>query len=107
MIRESNSVEMSKCIYTRHTFARLRYAKDDGLPAFYSPDFLVRTEESVYLVETKAQAQTIHPNVQRKLKAALTCVVYEWQGKGARLAELLAYARLRPLASTALQQALI
>jgi hypothetical protein len=28
---------------TRHTFARLRYVKDDGLPAFYSPDFLVRT----------------------------------------------------------------
>jgi hypothetical protein len=27
----------------RHTFARLRYVKDDGLPAFYSPDFLVRT----------------------------------------------------------------
>ena len=55
----------------RHTFARLRYVKDDGLPAFYSPDFLVRTAEAVYLVETKAQQQTIHPNVQRKLKAAL------------------------------------
>jgi type III restriction enzyme len=116
----------------RHTFARLRYVKDDGLPAFYSPDFLVRTADAVYLVETKAQQQTIHPNVQRKLKAALAwCdringlsgeqrggapwhyvllaenVVYEWQGKGARLAELLNYARLRPLASAALQQALI
>ena len=73
MMRESHSVEVSKCIYTRlawpahsgglerafihwaqadtqtlafckisenrHTFARLRYVKDDGLPAFYSPDF--------------------------------------------------------------------
>ena len=55
----------------RHTFARLRYVKDDGLPAFYSPDFLVRTAGAVYLVETKGQEQTIHPNVQRKLKAAL------------------------------------
>ncbi len=55
----------------RHTFARLRYVKDDGLPAFYSPDFLVRTAGVVYLVETKGQEQTIHPNVQRKLKASL------------------------------------
>jgi type III restriction enzyme len=166
MMRESNSVEVSKCIYTRlawparnggleralihwaqadtqveafckisenrHAFARLRYVKDDGLPAFYSPDFLVRTADAVYLVETKAQAQTIHPNVQRKLRAALAwCervnglsmeqrgtapwhyvllaedVVYEWQGKGARLAELLGYARLRPLASASLQERLL
>ena len=115
----------------RHTFARLRYVKDDGLPAFYSPDFLVRTEDAIYLVETKAQQQTIHPNVQRKLKAALAwCeringlsadhrrsppwyyvllaenVVYEWQAKGARLAELLGYARLRPLADASLQSSL-
>jgi type III restriction enzyme len=166
MMRESHSVEVSKCIYTRlawparngglerafihwaqadtqieafckisenrHTFARLRYVKDDGLPAFYSPDFLVRTAGAVYLVETKAQQQTIHPNVQRKLKAALAwCeringlsaeqrgglpwhyvllgedVVKDWQAKGARLAELLDYARLRPLGEAALQQRLL
>ena len=170
MMRESHSVEVSKCIYTRlawparngglerafihwaqadtqvaafckisenrHTFARLRYVKDDGLAAFYSPDFLIRTHagtaSAIYLVETKAQAQTIHPNVQRKLKAAVAwCerinqlapehrgglpwhyvllaedAVYEWQGKGARLAELLDFARLRPLASASLQERLI
>jgi type III restriction enzyme len=116
----------------RHTFARLRYVKDDGLPAFYSPDFLVRTADAVYLVETKAQQQVIHPNVQRKLKAAVGwCqrinalppehrngllwhyvllaenVVFEWQDKGAHLAELLAFARLRPLGEASLQQRLI
>lgn len=166
MLRESHSVEVSKCIYTRlgwparngglerafiywaqadtqvqafckisenrHTFARLRYVKEDGLPAFYSPDFLVRTADAVYLAETKAQQQTTHPNVQRKLKAALAwCerinaltpeqrggppwhyvllaenVVYEWQAKGARLAELLDYARLRPVANASLQTSLI
>lgn len=166
MLRESHSVEVSKCIYTRlgwparngglerafihwaqadtqvqafckisenrHTFARLRYVKEDGLPAFYSPDFLVRTADAVYLAETKAQQQTAHPNVQRKRKAALAwCerinaltpeqrggppwhyvllaenVVYEWQAKGARLAELLDYARLRPLANASLQTSLI
>ncbi|MGV8805918.1 MAG: DEAD/DEAH box helicase family protein [Polaromonas sp.] len=165
-MRESNSVAVAKCIYTRlgwpsrngglerafihwaqadtsvqafckisenrHAFARLRYVKDDGLPAFYSPDFLVRTAQAIYLVETKAQQQTIHPNVQRKLKAATAwCqrindlradlraglpwhyvllaenVVYEWQGKGARLGELLDYARLRPLAEASLQGQLL
>jgi len=166
MVRESHSVEVSKCIYTRlawparnggleralihwaqadsniaafckisenrHTFARLRYVKDDGLAAFYSPDFLIRTASATYLVETKAQQQTIHPNVQRKLKAAVAwCgrinhltsehrgglpwhyvllaedVVVEWQGKGARLADLLDFARLRPLAEASLQARLI
>ena len=34
-------------------------------------------------------------------------VVYEWQGKGAHLAELLDYARLRPLNEASLQQRLI
>ena len=116
----------------RHTFARLRYVKDDGLPAFYSPDFLVRTAGAIYLVETKAQEQAIHPNVQRKLKAAVAwCtrintlapehrqglpwhyvllaenVLHEWQGKGAHLAELLDYARLRPPGDASLQARLI
>lgn len=116
----------------RHTFARLRYVKDDGLPAFYSPDFLVRTADAIYLVETKAQQQVMHPNVQRKWKAALGwCerinalppehrqglpwhyvllaegVVHEWQQKGAHLAELLDFARLRPLGEASLQQRLI
>ena len=165
-VRESHSVAVSKCIYTRlawparngglersfiywaqadtlveafckisenrHSFARLRYVKEDGLPAFYSPDFLVRTLDAIYLVETKAQQQTIHPNVQRKLKAALAwCarinalpaehrngppwhyvllaenVLLEWQAKGARLAELLDYARLRPLADASTQGRLL
>ena len=34
-------------------------------------------------------------------------VLLEWQAKGARLAELLDYARLRPLAHAALQERLI
>jgi type III restriction enzyme len=106
----------------RHTFARLRYVKEDGLPAFYSPDFLLRTEAAIYLVETKAQQQTTHPNVQRKLKAATAwcerinalaaehrdglpwhyvllgeAQFYDWRSKGARLSELLGFARVRSL----------
>ena len=166
MMRESYSVEVSKCIYqrlswpalngglerrfihwaqadtsveafckvceNRHVFARLRYVKEDGLPAFYSPDFMVRTAQAVYIVETKAQQQTLHPNVQRKLKAAVAwCeringlpedarsmrpwhyvllgedVMTEWQSKSARLADLLDFARLRPLADASTQGRLI
>ena len=105
---------------TRHDFARLRYVKEDGLPAFYSPDFLLRTGTAVYLVETKAQGQMNTPNVQRKLKAAAAwcqrinalppasrehltwhyvllgeSVFWEWRSKGERLAALCEFARVR------------
>jgi type III restriction enzyme len=165
MMRESNSIEVTKCIYerlaypshnggleqafmqwaqadtgvqafckiseNRHTFARLRYVKEDGLPAFYSPDFLVRSENVVYLVETKAQQQTTHPNVQRKLKAAVAwcerinslapalrdnctwhyvllgeSMLRDWRDKHARLPELLDFARVRAQASSAAQEKL-
>ena len=154
MVRESASLEVSKCIYTRlpyptrsgglerafiewaqsdasveafckisenrHDFVRLRYVKEDGMAALYIPDFLVRTADAIYLVETKAQEQVSHPNVQRKLKAATTwcerinalapeqrgerqwhyalvgeSLFHDWRDKGARLGELLAFSRAR------------
>jgi type III restriction enzyme len=106
----------------KHTFARLRYIKEDGLPAFYSPDFLVRAGDYIYLVETKAQGQLTSPNVLRKRKAAVAwCdringlapehrsgvewhyvllgeeTFYGWRDKGGSIADLLAYAKLRPV----------
>jgi len=164
-MRESNSLEVSKCIYqrlpyparngglekaliewanadsavlafckiseTRHDFVRLRYVKEDGLPAFYSPDFLLRTDKAVFLVETKAQNQLSSPNVQRKLKAvAAWCdrinslpeadrsnlpwhtallgenVFWEWRNKGERLAALCEFARIRNRALSASQNRL-
>ena len=116
---------------SRHEFARLRYVREDGLPAFYFPDFMVRTTDAVYLVETKAQQQTSHPNVQRKRRAAATwcgrinklppddrdgrewhyalvgeSVFEDWRSKHARLADLLAFCRIRPTASHADQGSL-
>lgn len=92
----------------------------------------MRTETSVYVVETKAQQQTTHPNVRRKLKAAAAwceringltpeqrnnrewryvllgeASFYDWQSKGGRLADLLNVARVRPIVNVAAQQALI
>jgi type III restriction enzyme len=117
---------------TRHTFTRLRYVKEDGLPAIYSPDFLVRTADGIYLVETKAQAQTVHPNVQRKRKAALAwCdrvnalppehrsglpwhyalvgedLLADWQRRGGNLPALLDLARLRQSADATTQARLL
>lgn len=166
MMRESHSIEVSKCIYerlafpankgglekafihwaqadatvhafckiseNRHAFARLRYVKEDGLPGFYSPDFLVRTDKGIYLVETKAQQQTTHPNVQRKMKAAVAWCARindlapeqrqqlpwhyvllgqdtfeDWRAKNGQLGALLDFARLRPQANATLQVALL
>ncbi|MGN6654813.1 MAG: DEAD/DEAH box helicase family protein [Rhodanobacter sp.] len=154
MVRESASLEVTKCIYerlpypsrsgglerafiewaqsdagieafckiseNRHDFVRLRYVKEDGMAAVYIPDFLVRTADAIYLVETKGQEQVSHPNVQRKLKAATTwcgrinalapelrdgrqwhyalvgeSLFHDWRQKGARLGELLAFSRAR------------
>jgi len=130
--RDASIAAFCKISETRHTFARLRYVRQDGLPAFYCPDFLVRTAKAIYLVETKAQKDVNHPDVQRKLKAAHTwceringlpfehrqelpwhyvllgeSLFYEWQEKSAKLAELLGFARVRPAATVVRQEQLL
>ncbi|MGX5717964.1 DEAD/DEAH box helicase family protein [Arthrobacter sp. MAHUQ-56] len=55
----------------KHTFLQRPYLKADGMPARYSPDFLVRTEEMIYVVETKADSALSDINVQRKQAAAI------------------------------------
>lgn len=104
----------------KHFCTRLRYIKDDGLPAFYHPDFLVRCRDNHFLVETKAQGQMNTPNVKRKKRAAVDwcekinnlplehrsnvnwqyvllseSVFYEWRDKGASIYEMLDFAKLR------------
>ena len=129
--RDAGVAAFCKISENRHDFARLRYVKDNGLPAFYFPDFLVRTADAIYLAETKAQDQTSHPNVQRKRKAAATwcerinelppeqrgglpwhyalvgeSVFHDWHRKGARLGELLAFSRVRTAIETRRQGSL-
>ncbi len=118
--KDGTVLAFCKISETRHDFVRLRYVKEDGLPAFYSPDFLLRTDKAVYLVETKAQGQVTSLNVQRKLKAAAAwcerinllpeeersnlawhyvllgeSVFFEWRDKGAMLSALCDFARIR------------
>ncbi|MCO5225123.1 MAG: hypothetical protein M9953_07290 [Thermomicrobiales bacterium] len=54
----------------RHSFLQHRYLKEDGMPGSYSPDFLVRTAEKVWIVETKAQKDLSSTNVKRKARSA-------------------------------------
>ncbi len=115
----------------RHDFLRRPYLKADGMPAQYSPDFLVRTVTDVYVVETKAQSALSDENVKRKQRAALAwceqinelpedkrdgrewhyvllgeTIVRDWKKKNARASELLDYSRLRRT-STARQEKLL
>lgn len=103
----------------RHDVMRRPYLKADGMPAQYSPDFIVRTDHFVFVVETKAQSALSDENVRRKQRAALAWVeqintlephqrmelewayvligeefVKTWESKGMRASEALEMARL-------------
>lgn len=68
--RDSSVSAFCKLHEYKHDFLWLRYVKEDGMLGRYSPDFIVRCGDAVYLVETKAQSDMTNANVQRKLKAA-------------------------------------
>lgn len=53
-----------------HPFATICYFRSDGLPAPYFPDFLVKTAEGIFIVETKADNMVDDKNVVQKKKAA-------------------------------------
>lgn len=57
-----------------HEFAKILYVRTDGLLAPYSPDFLVKTESGMYIVETKAQEHLSVDNVRQKQRAAVDWV---------------------------------
>ena len=116
----------------KHWFLHRPYLKADGMPATYSPDFLVRTLDDIFIVETKAQTVVSDENVQRKRRAAIAWCeqintlapdqrddrtwnyvilgennVNEWHSRGATVADLLEYARLRPKNEETSQRRLI
>ncbi len=104
----------------RHRFMHRPYLKADGMPAYYSPDFLVRTSSDVYVVETKAQSALSDENVLRKSRSAVAwceqinalpaaqrvnrdwsyvllgeATAKDWMSKNARITDVLDFARLR------------
>lgn len=55
---------------TRHRFVSISYMRTDGLLATYHPDFIVETNDRLYLVETKGTDKVKDRNVQQKRRAA-------------------------------------
>jgi len=110
-----------KLLVDKHYFVRFRYLKDDGMMAQYHPDFFVKCSNGkIYIVETKAQDQISHPNVQKKQISALNWIdrvnrlpaemrsnstweyvivgdifFKDWRDKGASIEEMLEFAKLR------------
>ena len=57
-----------------HNFAYINYIRKDGIIARYFPDFMVKLDKDIYLVETKAEKDTDNSNVLSKKRSALTFV---------------------------------
>lgn len=59
---------------TQHPFACIYYIRTDGHLASYHPDFLVCTEDSMYIIETKEDRMMGDANVQQKRVATIDFV---------------------------------
>jgi type III restriction enzyme len=57
-----------------HDFANIIYIRDDGILAHYYPDFMVKIDKKVYLVETKSDRDLNNQNVKSKRLAAIDWV---------------------------------
>lgn len=67
---------------SQHAFATIFYLRTDGLLASYHPDFIVRTADNIYIIETKGDDKVRDMNVQQKKMASM-----EWCKKINRLDE--------------------
>lgn len=70
---DNDSLVESFCkIYEqKHTSFKFRYVREDGIPANYFPDFIVKTSKKIYIVEIKAKKDLSNENVIRKKKSAV------------------------------------
>ncbi|MDP2983733.1 MAG: DEAD/DEAH box helicase family protein [Candidatus Latescibacter sp.] len=69
--RDSSVKSFVKISEYSHDFAHLNYIRNDGILSFYFPDFMVKTNDTIFLVETKAQKDVRDENVRQKEKGAL------------------------------------
>lgn len=58
----------------KHRFANIYYVNEDGLLHSYYPDFIVKTKEKFYIIETKGKDRISSENVKRKRTAILEWV---------------------------------
>ena len=73
---DSEIERLIKINENKHVFTRLRYVRSDGMLSSYFPDFMVKTADAVYLVETKAEKDISNINVQAKQRSA-----FDWVAK--------------------------
>ena len=71
---DSGIERLIKINENKHVFTRLRYVRSDGMLSSYFPDFMVKTADAVYLVETKAEKDISNINVQAKKRSVLDWV---------------------------------
>lgn len=71
---DPNVISFIKVNENYHIFARIRYVRSDGMLASYSPDFIIRTKEKVFIAETKAQDTLSTDNVKLKQLATVDWV---------------------------------
>lgn len=73
---DSNVLAFIKVNENYHDFAKVTYIRSDGMLASYSPDFVIKTKEKIYIIETKAQDNLTAENVKMKQLATL-----DWVGR--------------------------
>jgi len=73
---DSEVVSFLKILEHQHQFVFITYIRNDGLLSLYYPDFIVLTNEKVYVIETKGQDKIKDENVKQKQLATL-----EWCNK--------------------------
>jgi type III restriction enzyme len=54
-----------------HDFAHINYIRSDGILSLYYPDFIIKTEDRIYFVETKAEKDISQENVLQKQRGTL------------------------------------
>ncbi|MBR1617768.1 hypothetical protein IJ670_06405 [bacterium] len=54
-----------------HNFAHIKYIRTDGLLSSYYPDFILKIEDKIYLIETKSKKDKDDLNVKQKQKSAV------------------------------------
>ena len=59
-----------------HSFAAISYMRNDGLLSIYHPDFIVKTANKIYIIETKGDDKINDGNVKQKQLATI-----EWCAK--------------------------
>lgn len=55
----------------QHSFAAISYIRADGLLSLYHPDFIVRTAQKLYIIETKGSDRVQDENVKQKQLATV------------------------------------